>query len=902
MSCRDDKAAKNAISFVALFPQRLSPSLMTAGDVLSIRQVMLKTCMAELEVVRSAALVTQQDEDDCRAVIGESKKLRRTLMLLHALIDESMADAGTRVQPHGGRWKCRPVTVRIQYSQKALSNPTITLDSNDLLEHLMERIAAEIGKPLKELKMFRKGKEIVLGVFRRTLQQLDISPNEVILVADRPQVAAASAAVVDTAMGSYDCPVETLPSVVLSNTPEYLDLLFALLDICSGSLCDDIWGLILRLPTSPRVLRGWREVSSDHSCACDDDAPRLPICLFGLHTEGKDSAAAGSGGGGDMCDSLGAVSASGAIEHITDSYGKRVRVTKSLSRLLYNMQVVETLLHVSDNSPSGADNAMAEDQYPEDSADEDDNWVVMFIFLGGITAIADAMEFTASQLDKYLSTEREGCCCGVTAKLLLCAMGLVTKMYRALMLRGALSHHPQLAGNIQQMLLTFAGFSVGTDSGVTKTQGNNVNGEAIRAVDLMGGDVGGGGDEEMKSGDAEDKENIMPSTAPPSSNSSQASTPVMEELLMASEWGNKLNKFSSAAADLISSSMDLCKVQYTICHFLSLARSFSVQHIFHMDGTVSEGVVAASSSSVLSRTTVQTAQEDMLEVMRNLFTIWTSVVIMSPSALFGVEHRDAIGPDGMELALESKSIASPDCVVDSTELLQALLMGYELEGVRAASASAMRKTHLAATISLLSVEGLSAIVGIAHKVTDMYGDTGAANNEVLKHIYITFMHSVLALRPAIHPLPATPQSARPLDVVSSGKMHFSAASLFEFASRLISAKVNCRSIAMSLPLADVRRVCGEILSEFTDEITRIVRWQKSVSGKYLLRPQLPNVAGSMQLLANLATGEPDICDFLLERNVVDFIINSCVGIVTPEQVRVVTLCGDRESRSVFLFA
>lgn len=169
MLCVDDKAAKDAIRFVTMFPQRLSPELMHAGDVMSLRQMMLRTCMTELEAVRNAAVMSQSDENDSHAVIGESKKLRRTLMLLHALIDESMADVGRRVPSHGGPWKSHSVTVKIQYNPKKIENPILTLDSNDSLEFLMEQVAAVVGKPLVELKMFRKGKEIQLGIDRKSV-------------------------------------------------------------------------------------------------------------------------------------------------------------------------------------------------------------------------------------------------------------------------------------------------------------------------------------------------------------------------------------------------------------------------------------------------------------------------------------------------------------------------------------------------------------------------------------------------------------------------------------------------------------------------------------------------------------------------------------------------------------
>jgi hypothetical protein len=866
MKCSDDKAAKDAITFVTMFPQRLSPELMLTGHVLSLRQVMLRTCMTELESVRNSTLVSQGGEIDCSAVIGESKKLRRTLMLLHALIDESMADAGTRVHPHGGRWKSRMLSIKIQYSQKTIPYPVITLDSNDSLEHMMEIIAEVVGKPLSELKMFRKGKEIILGIFRRTLQQVDIAMNEVILVADRPKPSTFvnSSVVANTALGSYDCPVESLPSVVLSNTPEYLDLLFALLDISSGSLCDDIWGLILRLPTSPSVLRGWENVES--MVESSDDTSSSPLCLFSIHS--SDASTSETTSTTSMGD--------GGTDHSPiDGSGKRIRVTKSPSRLLYNMQVIENKLH------------------SDEQQDSDDDWVTMFIFMGGIPAIGDAMEFTASQVEEFMTATNPSATCGVTTKLLLCTMGLATKMYRAIVLRSALTSREDSAEHVQLMLDIFSHFVV-SDSATdnSKASGPNVNAAALITT---GGSSSAdtGGVEESKdgassakvpAGEDEDKENCLPSVGV-----SGASTEVVSatnamhlpHAIISSEWGNKLNFFASAASDVIVSSVDLTKVQCTVCKLLTHVRGFSTQSIFHMDGSDS---TPGAASSISSRASIQSAQDEFLEAVKNMFVIWASSVILKPDVLGGVEFREIERPDDMEIAHASNFVATAGNVVDSSVLIQSLLMGYELENIRGKSANGMRKSFLSGVVSMLAVDGLAAVIEIGSKASVSDDEPSSVHG----YIYSAFMQSILALRPAINSSPP------PADDIDS-KMHFSAESLFSFASRLIALRAG---VATCLPEKSIERVCETILGEFEEVLSRNSLWQRHASGKYLLRSQLKYVSGSMQLLTNLAMGEPVICDFLMQHHIIPFVVLSCVGIVPRQQISLTTLCTDKESRYV----
>jgi len=430
MNCRDDKVASRAVKYVTSLLQRLADNLVRTGKLEIVRQMILRRCMCELEELENKAM--SASEMACQLAEGDKNRIHRTIMFVNAILDESMVDTGCGVYPHFGHVRDTTLTVRVQSEENHVN--TVTISPKDSEVEFMHRVAAAVDKKLVHVKLFRRGVEMVIGSCRRSVAQMGLSSNETILVIEQPETALSLAATLN--LQPYQCSLESLPAVVLSNTPKYLELLFSLCDITTDSLCDDLWELIMRIPTSTSIMRRWWNKMPTSS---------LTVDLFGIYTNDE------------------VVSAS--------NKDKSICLKRSLPRLLYNMQIVTLILHSDLNGSNGvpAINFGTEAELCE--------WVAAFLSMRGIQAIKEAIRFITSQMEQYLEKDNNFSCCGLTPKLLLHASSLATRMLRGIMVRRAARCQENLVDQLFQFLKTIRlsrnGFTDDTSSPASSAISNS---------------------------------------------------------------------------------------------------------------------------------------------------------------------------------------------------------------------------------------------------------------------------------------------------------------------------------------------------------------------------------------------------------------------------------------------
>jgi hypothetical protein len=132
--------------------------------------------------------------------------------------------------------------------------------------------------------------------------------------------------------------IDMLPAMILSSSPERLDTLFTLLESSEPSLVNEIWELICRLPSSPYSMTKWLKL----------EGSTVEKMLFSSSQTYK---------GNDI----------------------------SVSKLLYNLQLVEALLQPSSHPLNGEGTSIWGYKYID--LDAINRWPATFLAKGGFEAV-----------------------------------------------------------------------------------------------------------------------------------------------------------------------------------------------------------------------------------------------------------------------------------------------------------------------------------------------------------------------------------------------------------------------------------------------------------------------------------------------------------------------------------
>jgi hypothetical protein len=859
MYCQEDKVALDAVKFLTGFPQRLSQSLVYDGDVVSLRQSILSQGMAELEDIRNHALGSDSITTDPHL----TRKLKRTLMLLNSLLDESSADSSKRIKSHSGKWKNKQITLKIQYSKLGNGHTTVTLETSDTLDDLLNQIAKTLSKDIQQLKFFRRGSELTRNnLIRRTLLQMDLLMNETIVVVDRP----VNSAPTYSFSKPYICPLESLPGVILSSKPEYLEVLFSLIDITSGSICNDIWELIIRLPTSPQAWNTWKSMVTVNSIYSDSDSTNSNLNLFTLNSDSN-----------------------------SDSLGKRVKIPRSLSRLIYNLQIIENFLHATVPVPVSTKESSSssvvedlDDGIVTATEEDDELWIGMFIAFGGIKALEDAFVYIIQQCSLYCSqdTEKEKSA-GLTSQLIHCALILITKIIRSIMIRGVVCAKPICFEQITTLLKSVSNSISRETNSNSNSDKDQTNRGQVKAQLPSVGTAGPGApvEEEEEGGEELLLEKRLNSIEE-------------REELLSHEWGNKFNAHfdvaNASSAELLESTINLSQIQSAVFHFLILLPKFCHEAVFTPH--------THQSFSLLSvRELLQNNQNDFLLCVENIFIIWGSALLLDPTLAHAMNGSELREDEAMELetSLETSRVTADHDHVSIQNLLSTILTQFP-------SSHSVTTIHSESLARFPALVGSSAMTGLLTILT-LIEDCFPEEVETRLNLRSNFLSTVFVLRPQVSRslaiAPATPGGA------PAGAAPADSENLFLFASKLLQDDNHHPHPHPNLQLDEqqVLEICNKIFEEFTSPDLCGDPQQESCcscSGKYQQIPILHYFSGNMRLLYSLLRRSSTAMNLLLEKGIVNFLIHVCLGIRPPDSITLNILCNDSDTRlfSAFLSA
>ena len=290
-----------------------------------------------------------------------------------------------------------PITLNIRYHGPPPplgANVIIVVYTNDLMKDVMAVVAEKAGKNIEEIKCFFKGKDFKEADNKKTVGQIGLFDKENIMV-QQILTAPASSNLPKT---RFDTPLEKLPATILAK--DHFDVFFELLESSTGTDCDDIWDLIMQLPTCTTIASRWLTLS---------------------------------------CTKV--------IDILSLSFSH----TTNLGRILYSLQILEMLIQPSHN----LNEVTPTIQIGETRVATNDiiyNWITNFVIKGGIYAISEVFKKLTYTIDenicKYGFFDMD--VTGVTPSLIISTFTLTTKILRSVFVRTAVGDNPELV----QLLLS----------------------------------------------------------------------------------------------------------------------------------------------------------------------------------------------------------------------------------------------------------------------------------------------------------------------------------------------------------------------------------------------------------------------------------------------------------------
>ena len=288
LRCQDNVVATQAERFLTVLLKKLAEPAAMTGDY---RRDYVNRCMALLQE-------THEGEEAGAA----TARLERCVQLLAAMLTASDVDSAGRFTAHAPELPGSPITVKVL--NRIAGHPgkgkpmTLTVYSNQRAFHLIAALADALGYNRTSLKVTVAAKDISKkSMARYSLMSLNVTDGKSVIVsgasrrhktskekqAEKKEAAAAAAKEDGEASGTADgkkkkdkvempdvmvLPDDDLAHNIMSHTPEVFNALLGSLDgIAAGDekaekITQQVWKLLLRLPTNPQVLHGVRSLAS----------------------------------------------------------------------------------------------------------------------------------------------------------------------------------------------------------------------------------------------------------------------------------------------------------------------------------------------------------------------------------------------------------------------------------------------------------------------------------------------------------------------------------------------------------------------------------------------------------------------------------------------------------------
>jgi len=299
------------------------------------------------------------------------------------------------VRPHGSMSRGQPISLNVRYHGPPPplgANVIIVVYSNDLMKDVVAVVAEKAGKNVEEIKLYFKGKDFKESDSKKTASQIGLFENENIMVQQKLTAPTSS----NLPKIRIDAPLEKLPAMILAK--DHFDVFFELLESSTGTDCDDIWDLIMQLPTCTTIASRWLTLS---------------------------------------CTKV--------IDILSLSFSH----TTNLGRILYSLQILEMLIQPSHNMNEVTPSI----QIGETRVATNDiiqNWITNFVIKGGIYAISEVFKKLAYTIDenicKYGFFDMD--VTGVTPSLIISTFTLTTKILRSVFIHTAAGDNPDLVQSL----------------------------------------------------------------------------------------------------------------------------------------------------------------------------------------------------------------------------------------------------------------------------------------------------------------------------------------------------------------------------------------------------------------------------------------------------------------------
>ena len=544
------------------------------------------------------------------------------------------------------------------------------------------------------------------------------------------------------------------------------------------------------------------------------------------------------------------------------THGKRVKIPRSLSRLIYNLQIIETFLH-----SSKVEKVVEELDNIEDLEDED-LWIGMFLAYRGVNALEDALEYVIQQFTQYCQDSNSlHESYGITSKLLLYAMSLITKIFRAIMIRGVVCCCPN---NFPEILFLVNSCKKVTiiDDKVIEIQQDGIKDKQIISTILHHKKVINSHKDltenellELKLNSIEEREEFI-----------------------SQEWGNRFNIpfdiANSISSDLIRSTVNLFHIQNSIYNFLLTIPKFCLESIFYQENN-------NQNLNLLSvRDVIHHMQNEYLHCIQNIFIIWGSVIILQPQITNLLTyntttattttnyHDNPKNQTNQSLQFETGDNLFFDQTLSAKDLLTTLLMNFPSIDLTTTTDVI---NQYSAIINESCVGGLLTFLKISE----------VCSNPCDYYLRNLFLQIILDIRPHL----------KILTQKQDDKLINNHDSFFTFATYLLNYEHQDK--IFNFQEDKINTICQDIYAEMLSlykSNDRIQNQNHGCSGKDYHFLSIQFFSGTMKLLQSLLQITSSAIDILLDQGIVQYLINICLGLQSIRSISLNILCNDPESR------
>ena len=736
----------------------------------------------------------------------------------------------------------------------------------------------------------------------------------------------------------YDSDFESYPAVVLSRNHNYMCALFRLLNNArSEQICDDIWQLISRIPTSPHIISKWCLNPDFQSWHVDFDD-----VLYTLTSPMQ-----------------------------SQSYCEGT--VRSVSLLLYNLQVVDSIIQpagipagANDSQQSGVLNDVGISDTLKLSDEERNEWACVFLSSGGFRALITAFHDLVVRLKKkgLAWTGDEWCQAGSepdilheggsSAKLLLSSLRLVVKLIRAVTVRTAVvlpvpcNDKPPISKFIDVLRSSSGLFSLSTFDEITQNP-----------------------EEKRNQIDIEPKHEHC--VRPPYKRAKlrsfeEGDLQYCHHFLPPCEWGSGLDEFFYGMGGALENdsnrsrvlsmskrefveSISLTNLQMSFSDLLCSIRNFSLSSLFFYKQSDDE----SASQSILGNAKVdlsewmmqvEDCQTALMEIANSVLLSWGSILTVKPNLLHDLMALP--NPAGESEMTDESTLDSIITNLLTGRVLRSIVLNVDIQlccddkddsdspstpnnkkdifannsniyGFSGNSSQSMKRSYLSAVLGQWGSQALGALVRLEHYLDEISADGDDLSDKV--YYQNAAIKSILRVRERLCEtvwkndqlnnngeqssyLSTKPLTTLCVNLLKSQNTKSNSISLMSYSELVGKCKVLFEDLQNISHSDHIHAQHVQLGNEELKEVRKLIT---VMSGKCFGSSSHINhsyIGETLQLLAAFLSAcvdqvnndESGDCELIEKRRICEFILRECLGVVHCDEVSLSTLCRHEEAK------